>query len=132
MRFYKLLTITIIAILAASTLANSQTMRLRLQLRSVYFDRGDDPFSNKPDPRWKIRAQVPALGIDVEPCIEINNTNQGTKTRTDVIFDFSGTPSWVLDGFTPLTINIDGWEEDRGSSCSYNCCATFQNDDDAR
>ncbi|MEL6659455.1 MAG: hypothetical protein AAFR36_23535, partial [Bacteroidota bacterium] len=132
MRFYKLLIITIIAILAASTIANSQTMRLRLQLRSVYFDRGDDPFSNKPDPRWKIRAQVPLLGIDVEPCIEINNTNQGTKTRTDVIFDFTGTPVWLLNGITPLVINIDGWEEDRGSSCSYNCCAAFQNDDDAR
>ena len=134
MRFYKLLILTFITIIAADTVATSQTMRLRLRLRSVYFDRGDDPFSNKPDPRWKIRAQVPILGIDTEECIEINNTNQGTKTRTDQIFLYNSSPIlWQLNGiFGILSINIDGWEEDRGSSCSYNCCGAFQNDDDAR
>ena len=135
MRPYRLLILFFFSFLAVAPALVGQNMRLELKITGVYFDRGNDPF-NKPDPSWKVNAIVAPLGIVGEECIHISNTSQGFKNResnNNFVFQYNAAPSnWPLNGQVPLLVSVDGWENDRGSNCSYDCCGTFTNDDDAR
>ncbi len=136
MRHYSLLIFSFLLFAGLCHQAQAQTMRLKLEIRGLWFNDGDDPFSNKPDPTWKVRAQIPLLAIDSEKCVHISNTSQGFKDRSsnpDLVFDYNQTPPvWLLNFPTNILVSLDAWENDRGSDCSYDCCGAFTNDDDAR
>ncbi|MCP4123082.1 MAG: hypothetical protein GY751_15120 [Bacteroidetes bacterium] len=105
---------------------------MKLEVTNVWFNAGGDGAGNKPDPTWKISAIVPYINAVGNVCIHRSGVNHGDFSRSDVIFDHSVTPPvWPLSsGMTYIMVFLEAWEDDRGGSCSYNCCSDWQNDDD--
>ena len=130
MRYPKFI-LTIISFLFAAGAALSQTgnVNVRLDVIEVSFSRGDDPFSDKPDPRWVFVGQVignfTAVG---STCAERENSNYGTFSVNSNVFNYNSSANiQVFANSSVLVVNMGAWEEDRGGNCSYDCCAFLAN-----
>lgn len=133
MRYPKFI-LTIISLLFAAGAALAQTgnVNVRLDVIEVSFSRGDDPFKDKPDPRWSfngfISGNFTAAG---STCVERENSNYGTFGANANVFNYSSTANvQVFANSSVLTVIMTAWEEDRGGNCSYDCCAFLANNDD--
>lgn len=135
MRYPKFI-LTIISLLFATGAAWTQTgnVNVRLDVIEVSFSRGDDPFSDKPDPRWVFVGQVVGNFTAVgSTCVERENSNYGTFGVNSNVFNYNSNANiQVFANSSVLIVNMGAWEEDRGGNCSYDCCAFLANNDDVK